>query len=294
MKRTLLVALAALAALPAAAPASFPGRNGEIVYGWTKTADTDNAGNWMAERSIRTRERLVYGCLDSSLDPAPRPAACDVEWFRDPAVSPDGSLVAFDTGAAVALVGMDGSGFRTLPTPTDDSQPAFSPSGRRLAFVRRASPTAPFRIWVRDLDTGRARPLVAGSSPDWSVRGWIAFLRDGRIHRIRPDGSGLRRLTRFRATAISWAPDGERIALTKRDDGGAFVMRADGTAIRRIARGPYWDVTWSSDGRRLALRDFDLLVVGLRGRELENLGEIEYSGAYSTSEAYGIDWAPSP
>jgi Tol biopolymer transport system component len=293
MKRTVLLAVVVLAILPAAAPGAFPGRNGPIVYGWFDASEGGDVAEWYSERSIRTRKGIVLGCVEQGLESMPAPAGCGVPSFDSPAVSPDGSLIAFDAGAAIALVGMDGTGFRTLPTPANDSQPAFSPSGRRLAFVRRTSATAPFWIWIRDLSTGDVRRLAAGTSPAWSTRGWIAFLRDGRIYRIRPDGTGLRGLTDARATSISWAPDGERIAFT-RLAGGAFVMRTDGTGLRRIVRGQYWELAWSPNGRRIALREFHLVVVGLGGRELRDLGEVEYSGAYSVWGMNGMDWAPLP
>jgi TolB protein len=58
---------------------------------------------------------------------------------------------------------------------------------------------------------------------------------------LRPDGTGLRALTRFahgtpNALAGSWSPDGRQIAL-KTDESGdyqLYVMRADGSNRRRI------------------------------------------------------------
>ncbi|WP_374971020.1 TolB family protein [Terrabacter sp. BE26] len=117
--------------------------------------------------------------------------------------------------------------------------PRWSPDGRRLVVQvirwprvpasspRRASPSV--RIAVLDLARPRAQtprvlaPGLPGSHPDWSWRtGVIVFSTndphavDGRADRnlwtVRPDGTGLRRLTHFRPPAAavhpSWTPDG--------------------------------------------------------------------------------------
>ena len=75
----------------------------------------------------------------------------------------------------------------------------------------------------------------------------------GDIYTIRPDGTGLRRLTHFPPTVrlgeLGFSPDAKRIVFTK---GGAdnnrdlFVMRTDGTGVEQITRtalsenGPDW------------------------------------------------------
>ena len=46
---------------------------------------------------------------------------------------------------------------------------------------------------------------------------------------MRPDGSGVRRLTHARAETPAWSPDGRYIVSSAL--GGLFVMRADGSGI---------------------------------------------------------------
>jgi Tol biopolymer transport system component len=49
---------------------------------------------------------------------------------------------------------------------------------------------------------------------------------------MRPDGSGVKRLTRARAETPAWSPDGRYIVFSA--PGGLFVMRADGSGITQL------------------------------------------------------------
>ena len=69
----------------------------------------------------------------------------------DPAYSPDGSQIAFDStrtgGGDIYVMNADGSGVVRLTTdPAEDSQPAWSPDGNRIAFTRCGSTAC--HIWV--------------------------------------------------------------------------------------------------------------------------------------------------
>jgi Tol biopolymer transport system component len=82
------------------------------------------------------------------------------------------------------------------------------------------------------------------------------------IAAIRPDGSGLRKLTRdTRDRAPAWSPDGRLLAFERA--GHIYVMKADGTGLHRLGSRPPRDhePTWSPDGRRIAFVTEDLLLV---------------------------------
>ena len=89
-------------------------------------------------------------------------------------------------------------------------------------------------------------------SPDTD---WLAVVINTQIHKLRPDGSGLARLTEHLGGASSprWSPDGEWISyFTPSSFPGQqqlYVMRADGSQKRRVTniRGAVVNGCWLSD-----------------------------------------------
>ena len=85
---------------------------------------------------------------------------------------------------------------------------------------------------------------------------------DYEIYAMRPDGGGVRRLTRNpRSTdhEPALSPDGRRVAFVSLRSGAGneiYVMNADGSGVRRLTRNhkgtEEHSPTWSPDGRRLA------------------------------------------
>jgi Tol biopolymer transport system component len=97
--------------------------------------------------------------------------------------------------------------------------------------------------------------LDAGDNADWSPNGKLILFRShesgngqSQIYVVRPDGSGLRRLTHFpQGTTVlsySFSPDGKWITFAKAGTAGEpdiFVMSTNGTGIRAVTRTPVWD-----------------------------------------------------
>ena len=200
----------------------------------------------------------------------------------------------------IAVMNADGSGRESLTTGTpEDTDPAWSPEGSRLAFVRDGA------IHLVKSDGSGLRRITAGTTPAWSPDGQrIVFSRRvGRgadLYLVRADGRGLRRLTRTVAIESDpeWSPDGRLIAFVR--DARLYLLRPSGSGLRRVTTGPLQDSspTWSPDSRQLAFVRNDeslgssrVFVTTVDGKRLRPLvGELQLDPA-ATFES-GPAWSP--
>jgi TolB protein len=170
-----------------------------------------------------------------------------------PSYSADGTWVVFTRETAglsdVYRIHPDGSGLERLTDdPAFDDQGVLSPDGRTLAFVStRGSGTA--NLWLLDLAAKTYTNLTMNEGgnfrPAWSPDGaWLAFSSDREgttgvnpghwellqstgIYVVRPDGTGLRRITRPGGVAGSpaWSPDGKSVLFYETDEVGAYMAK---------------------------------------------------------------------
>jgi TolB protein len=167
--------------------------------------------------------------------------------------SPDGTKLVGGIGGkpGIWVINADGSGMRRLTSISGDGPSAWSPDGRKLAFVRfgRCLRCCAFaKLYVMNADGSGQKKLASGALiglPAWSPDArTIAYDRSYRpkpntprlqymhiteVFVVNADGSAKRRLTH--GARPFWSPDGRAIAYTRSGQrlGGLYVMNADGS-----------------------------------------------------------------
>jgi len=150
--------------------------------------------------------------------------------------------------------------------PGMQSHPALSPDGSEVAFDWADSDTAVRHIYVVPLRGGDPHPLTSGavadSFPEWSPDGTqIAFLRGYESLMIASRRGGERRLGSAYLTGLSWSPDGHWIAHGDwtADHRRTAIFETDpvtGVSRQLTTPGlaPAFDISpaFSPDGKRLA------------------------------------------
>jgi Tol biopolymer transport system component len=160
------------------------------------------------------------GTGETKLTTTERPTAGPLSW------SPDSTRIAVSRGGDIYSVRADGTGeTRLTMSPHAEDQPAWSPSGAKIAYVDESN--------------------VDESSPSPGIKV------------VNTDGSGATRLTSPTATYLSdgspaWSPDSSRLAFTR--DAALWLVNADGSGVRRVADGEYASPQWSH-GSSIAVGD---------------------------------------
>jgi TolB protein len=185
-----------------------------------------------------------------------------------------------DGKADIATIGVDGRDLQILTNgQANYGFPSWSGDGRRIVY--REARQGHSAILVHDVASRQSRTILEGPghynftawSPTADLISFTADLDadgDSDIYTVRPDGSGLKRLTHAAGNDAhqSWSPDGQWIAFTSarqgfkdesvlhpgnpQANGEITVMRMDGSDSRVLTDNPFEDGSpaWRPSGKR--------------------------------------------
>jgi Tol biopolymer transport system component len=205
--------------------------------------------------------RLTYTDTTPPFAYSPYPPVAKPSNESNPAISPDGSKIAFvsdRTGKPqLFLIGYDGSTIGTVGSVVQltsgecaHQTPAWSPDGRSLAWMEDCSGN--FEVLRAELAYTQDSRAFVGRYYTNLLEAKLINLRQLSNH---PAEDGFAR----------FSPDGSQIVFQSRRDGGVthiFRMNADGTNPVQLSNGPADDIApvWSPDGSQIAfasIRDGD-------------------------------------
>ncbi len=284
-------ALAVVAILPQSAHSTYPGANGLIAYSTGSGADAeiaviepngtgfdeltangveDTAPRWSADGGTLMFER-VEGDSDLWTIPAGGGAEDEItseaSHEDDGDLHPSGTKLVFESDrnqapgdVEVYTMDLDGSNIKRLTTAGDNRDPAYSPNGKKIAFVGDRGGDE--EIFVMKANGKKETPLTKNnaedSEPEWSPNGKLIVFNteagaDDEVYRIKASGKGVKRLTDNTADDKDpdFSPDGDLIAFHSDRDGDLDIWTMDlkGNNLFNVTNNTVDDVTpdWGAD-----------------------------------------------
>lgn len=226
----------------------------------------------------------------AALTGEPKPAQLMHEKGRPGSLrwSPDGNRLIFTSNRGDhAFVGVYDFGTKKIwfidPSTDDDSNPALSPDGKRVAFIRipssgrpmmfgpRRTAENPWSIRIADVETGSGRevwraaagqgsvfhPVTAGNQLLWAARGRIVFPweKTGWVHLYAISTRGdnpvpLNDDQPFEVEDMSLSPDGREVLFNSNqgDIDGRHLWRVPAEGGRAVAFTRGAGIEWSPEG----------------------------------------------
>ncbi|UCD25489.1 MAG: serine/threonine-protein kinase, partial [Gemmatimonadota bacterium] len=176
----------------------------------------------------------------------------------DPALSPDGKMIAYVTSEAgqVDLFVRMVQGGQPVRVTNDDAleaTPVFSPDGERIAFTRRDSTDSDRAIWVIPTLGGEATAIAANARmPAWSYDGshlvYVETLPGQLSSLVVVSLDREERTVVFEDSSPylalyspTWSPDGNLLAVSRSVGGNAgeiWLVSVNGESPRRLSHDP--------------------------------------------------------
>jgi Tol biopolymer transport system component len=201
----------------------------------------------------------------------------------NPALSSDGTRIAFSGFTEIDVMDAEGGGKRTIARSANFARlvggavdalgsPDWSPDGTKVAFTVIEGPER-LDIGVANSDGTGSKLLTrnGGGEPAWSPDGKeIAFVSSIQsenfpqavetVYVMNADGTGSRVLTDTPAVGMTpvWSPDGSKIAFAgarvPEEPSHIYVVNLDGTGLTRLTAESVGgnSAAWSPDGSTIA------------------------------------------
>ena len=160
-------------------------------------------------------------------------AADDSAWMRYPALSPDGSLIAFSFKGDIYTVPANGGRALQITThPSHDTRPVWSPDGKTLAFA--SDRMGSMDIYVVDKDGGTPKRLTTHSGNETP----ITFKDNGHLL--------------FQANIL---PSTDDMQFASGQFPQVYEVSIEGGRPTMFSSMPMEDISFSSDGKKILYHD---------------------------------------
>jgi dipeptidyl aminopeptidase/acylaminoacyl peptidase len=332
-------AVASGSARPTSLADAYQARPGYILlehfgnsFDGTATDPSDERHLWLVKADGTGMHELAPGKPTSEPPVAGKGAA---DW------SPDGTHIVFSTsqnGGLIYETDVNGATPRLVstgcpPTSCLEAFPAYSPDGKRIAFIRLTgidgkTPVSGI-VGIRDLATGQSSFLEstrAGSpeaelgAPDWSPDGlrliYYKLPKDAQgkptggsaMYIVNTDGTALHKLDvgNLIAGDPAWSPDGTLIAFSTYpihewaetgtgDVPETYIVRPDGTGLRALTANTGGAPSWTADGKIFYYSQRAMWLMDADGSNQTPIGPGQLNLVSSTTgySYYGY-WQPTP
>jgi Tol biopolymer transport system component len=283
-RRTILIALPALAAAVAAvtaAGAPTKERNGKISF-WSDRAFGGRAQVFVmnSDGSRQRRVTKLFSAKRGSWSPDGRKLVID---GRD-----HDTLFDFD----VFVMNADGSALRKVSSgPERDTQAQWSPDGRLISFVRDTESGGAPEVWIVGEDGNDSHRVAQGGPAVWSPKGTKLAVGGFGLRIMSIDGTSPRTIVPGESEPAAWSADGRRLLFSSWKNGNpdVYVVNTDGKRLRRLTRCACEDLAadFSPDGRKIL---FSSDRAGLRQVYTMNL---DGSGVRNLTRSRSNEWATS-